>query len=60
MSKDDVRKQKGQARKESGVKETLEGMLDRLREGLEEILGSLRPSQPQPVPIPVYNRPRRR
>lgn len=60
MSQEDVRKQQRQGGQKSGVKQVLDGVVERLREGLEEILDGLR-AKPQPVPIPIpVNRPRRR
>jgi hypothetical protein len=60
MSPEYNRKQKNQQPK-SGFRRTLDGVLERLREGLEDLAEGLRPAQPQPIPIPVpVNRPRRR
>ncbi|GAP07330.1 MAG TPA: hypothetical protein DEQ80_03435 [Anaerolinea thermolimosa] len=44
-----------------GMQRTLEGILERLRQGLEELAGQLtqRPPQPVPIPIPVHRRSRR-
>ncbi len=65
MSLDDVRKQKARPQPKSGLKQTLEGALERLGEELDRIAEGIRrglePARPQPVPIPVpVNRPRRR
>ena len=59
MRSDDNRKQKGPQTKQ-GLKRTLEGIIERLREGLDELAEvlerGLRPSEPQPIPIPVPTR----
>ncbi len=60
MSPDDASKQKNRQQPKPGLRRTLEGVLERLREGLEELADGLRP-QPQPVPIPIpVRRPGRR
>ena len=64
MSPEETRKDKHRQQK-PGFKRTLEGIVERLREGLEELgedLGrGLRPARPQPIPIPIPAlRPRRR
>ncbi len=60
MSPEDTRKQKNRQRK-PGFREVLDGVLERLREGLDGLAEGLRPAQPQPVPIPIpVRRPRRR
>jgi hypothetical protein len=60
MSPEDNRKQKSHPQNKTGFKRTLEGVLERLRDGLDELAEGLRP-RPQPVPIPVpIDRPRRR
>lgn len=60
MSPEDARKQKNHQPTKGGLRRTLEGVLERLREGLDSLLDGFRP-QPQPVPIPVpTRRPRRR
>lgn len=43
-----------------GFQRSLEGILERLRRGLEELANSLAPSQPQPQPIPIPPTLRRR
>lgn len=61
MSPESIRKHKGQPQSKNGLKETLENILGRLREGLDEVAENLRPARPQPVPIPIpVRRPRRR
>jgi len=56
MSPNDVRKQKDQSQARSGLKHTLEEILEHLRDGLDKIGEGLNPSRPQPVPIPVPTR----
>lgn len=59
MSLEEARKQKNQPQHKDG--NPLEGILERLREGLDELLNGLKPAQPQPVPIPIpIEYPRRR
>lgn len=63
MSPDETRKQKGHPQQKNGLRRTLEGVLERLREGLDELGEGLRPDRPQPVPIPIpipVRQPRRR
>lgn len=61
MNPDDTRKRKNHPQAGKGLKEALEGVLERLREELDELAQGLRPRQPQPVPIPVpVRRPGRR
>ncbi len=61
MSPDDVHKQKNHRQPKPGLKQVLEGVLERLREGLNDIAEGLRPQEPQPIPIPIpVQRPRRR
>jgi hypothetical protein len=60
MSPEDARKQKNRPQQKSGLKRTLEGVLERLREGLEELANGLIPAQPQRVPIPIPVRRTRR
>ncbi len=43
-----------------GIEKTLDGILERLRQGLEELAGRLSPGRPQPQPIPVPLPPLRR
>ena len=58
MSPYDARKQKNNQPPKSGIRRTLEGVLERLREGLDSLADGFRP-QPQPVPIPIpIDRPR--
>ncbi len=62
MNSDENRKQKSLPQKNSsGLQRTLQGLLERLREGLDTMAKGLRPEQPQPVPIPIpVYRPKRR
>lgn len=61
MSPEDVRKKQNHPQPKRGLKQVLEGVVERLREGMEELARGLNPQEPQPVPIPVpVNRPRRR
>jgi hypothetical protein len=53
MNPGNSRKQKQQPHGKTGIKQVLEGILDRLREGLDELADELRPRQPEPIPIPV-------
>jgi hypothetical protein len=54
---DDDKKKK---RSKPTLQRVLEGILDRLREGMEEIAQGLNPSRPQPQPIPIPVNRRRR
>ncbi len=56
MSPDDRRKQKPQPQQKSGWTNALEDVLERLREGLDELARGLQPEQRQRVPIPVPSR----
>jgi hypothetical protein len=49
-----------QARSRQGLQRALEGILERLRQGVEEIAKGLNPNRPQPVPIPIPVEQRRR
>ena len=61
MSPEDRRKQKPHPQHKSGWTNTLEDVLERLREGLDELARGLQPQQRQRVPIPVpTHRPTRR
>jgi hypothetical protein len=60
MSPENIRKQKGQPQSKNGLKQTLENILGRLRDGLDEVAESLQPARPQPVPIPIPVRRQRR
>ena len=61
MSPEEFRKQKSRPQPKTGLKQALEGVVERLREGLEEIARGLNAAQPQRVPIPIpVNRLRRR
>lgn len=51
---------KNQQPSRQGLQGALEGILDRLRQGLEEIARGLNNDRPQPVPIPVPADRRRR
>jgi hypothetical protein len=61
MTADDIRKNKNHPEMKPGLKRTLQGILERLKEGMDEIADGLRPANPQrvPIPLPVW-RPRRR
>jgi hypothetical protein len=61
MSPDPVDKQKRYPQPRKGLKNALEGIVERLRDGLQGIADGLRSERPQrvPIPVPVY-RPRRR
>lgn len=48
------------SRSRQGLQGALEGILERLRQGLEEIARGLSNDRPQPVPIPVPTERRRR
>lgn len=61
MDTKDSRKPKSYPQPKQGLKHTLEGVLDRLREELDELASGFRPKDPQLVPIPIpVQRPRRR
>ena len=49
-----------QNRSSQGLQQTLEGILERLRQGMEEIMKGMNPNRPQPVPIPIPLERRRR
>ena len=51
---------KKKKRSKSPFQRMLEGILDRLREGMEEIAQGLNPQRPQPQPIPIPVNRRRR
>ena len=60
MSPEDTHKQKNHPQSKPGWWRALEGILERLGEGFEDIARGLQP-QPKPIPIPVPTRqPRRR
>lgn len=59
MSPEESRKQQNKQR--PSLPRVIEDLLERLREGLEQVAEELRPREPQPVRIPVpVERPRRR
>lgn len=62
MNPEDRSKHKPHPQQKTGLTQALEGVLERLREGLDELADGLRPQQPQrvPVPVPVRRRPARR
>jgi len=63
MNPDDVRKPKRDPQKKIGLRQALEGVVERLRKGLENIAeglaSGLRPGKPQHIPVPI-RQPRRR
>jgi hypothetical protein len=59
MTKDEISKQKRRPQQKTDLKRTLQGILERMREGMEELTGGLQPVR-QPIPIPAVNRRRRR
>jgi len=61
MSPEETRKQKNRQQPKPGIRNVLDGVLERLREALDGLAEGLRPAHPQPVPIPMpVRRPRRR
>jgi hypothetical protein len=53
MGSENTPKQKHRKSQQDLLKGSLEELLGKLREGLEQLAGKLIPSRPQPVPIPV-------
>jgi hypothetical protein len=50
MSPLDTNKQK---KSQTGLQRALEGFLERMRQGMDELARSLAPQRPQPQPIPI-------